>query len=195
MRSPTVTMSHQPYGLLTPESCPSPEFERPTLKSTFKKSVAFNQVVQVHLELHYNDMTDEEFFGAWYQKRDFQMMKVEDASTIKKLTSGDYEADDDTQSSRGLEFRFGCGAQRRKLNKLRARLAVLGEQKRQEDCGIYDEEAVRFVYMQESAECKEHALDLAEEDAAEASKIQKEEKNKKRANRLTKRKSKNKCRN
>eukprot|EP00540_Astrosyne_radiata_P011963 CAMPEP_0116838470 /NCGR_PEP_ID=MMETSP0418-20121206/9232_1 /TAXON_ID=1158023 /ORGANISM="Astrosyne radiata, Strain 13vi08-1A" /LENGTH=206 /DNA_ID=CAMNT_0004468479 /DNA_START=29 /DNA_END=649 /DNA_ORIENTATION=+ len=132
------------------------------------KSVSFNETVNVHFIIHSNDLNDEEFFNTWYQKRDFQMMRVEFAETVAMITEGTFEGDSNEHSSRGLEYRTRVGAQRRKLNKLHALCAVLKEQDRQMDMGVLDEDELQRVYMEQSAHCKEAARYLAIEDEEEA---------------------------
>ena len=40
-----------------------------------KKSVRWNEDVAMRLSLHVNEYTDDEFFGTWYQPREFEKMK------------------------------------------------------------------------------------------------------------------------
>mmetsp|Transcript_25514 Transcript_25514/g.59278 ORF Transcript_25514/g.59278 Transcript_25514/m.59278 type:complete len:185 (-) Transcript_25514:158-712(-) len=141
----------------------SPEFEAARCKKKIRKSVRFNEVVEIRPILHSNDLSDEEFFNTWYQQRDFQMMRVELWKTLSKISAGTYEGDSNTETTRGLEYRTNAGSQRRQLNKANALRAVLDEQAHGVDC-----EALRDAYLRRNRHCAKEARELAicdEEDA------------------------------
>mmetsp|Transcript_16377 Transcript_16377/g.37619 ORF Transcript_16377/g.37619 Transcript_16377/m.37619 type:complete len:185 (-) Transcript_16377:234-788(-) len=174
---PIIVERNEHSNLLQAERCPSPEFQRSAPKRAapkkpLRESISFDEVVRIYYTLHVNDMSDEEFFNTFYQRDDFYAMKVDIVRTVTKVTKGMYEGDDEIQCSRGLECRTQSGAQERKENKLRSRNKVFLEQKRQEDCGICDPEALRSVYVSETKQCEQSARDLAKADEAEAKKIQ-----------------------
>lgn len=173
------------FDLLGIKRCPTPELDTVVSKKqsssrkkqpvAAKKSVSFNEVVHVHFTLHVDDLNDEEYFGTWYQKRDFQMMRAEFAKTVVRISNGVHVADSEDHCARGLEYRTKVGAQKRKLNKLHGLCAVLKEQDRQIDLGINDQTALREVYMKESHKCKQEALSLGISDENEAIAIRIEE--------------------
>jgi len=158
-------------------------------KKTVNHHVAFHQVVKVHLVLHVNDMDDEEYFDSWYQKRDLQRIHHEMKQTVVKMNNGSYyyqsgneeSSSHHKETSRGLEYRTTAGAQRRKLNKLKALRSVLSEQQRQIQRGIHDEESIRLAYLRQSHHCVKEARTLGDMDEKEAQTIHKEKTHKHRA--------------
>lgn len=165
------------FDLLGIRRCPSPEYESTVVEKPKpqRRGITFNEVVNVHFTLHVDDLNDDEYFNTWYQKHDFQMMRVAFAETVTKISKGAYTGDSDRHCARGLEYRTRAGAQKRKLNKLNALCAVLKEQDRQVDLGIEDDEELRRVYMEKSSQCKEEAWALGVADERETARLRAED--------------------
>ena len=72
------------------------------------------------------------------------------------------------QSIRGLEYRTRKGAVRRQHNKLEAISAVLDEQDRQYNEGLFNEELLAEVYRSCASHCQDEAYILALKDEATA---------------------------
>jgi hypothetical protein len=125
----------------------------------FNFSLSSNEIYNVP---HIDDMTSEEVKAIWYEKADYEKIKMAMIPLIRKMMKRESIAETDKETIRGLEYRTRQGAIRRQHNKLEAITAVLDEQDRQLDCeGCIDEELLAEVYQRFSAHCQEEAHALA----------------------------------
>ena len=108
---------------------------------TQSRGVSFNPDVYVQEIIHINDMCDEEVLNAFWSREDYYNIKVDFARTVKQLSMDTYSGDNNSQCSRGLEYRHRKGSQLRKLNKLSGLCSVLDEQERQRIRGEDDDES------------------------------------------------------
>ena len=107
-------------------------------------------------------MTPEEVKAIWYEKADYEKIKMAMVPIIRKMMKKESIPETDRETIRGLEFRTRQGAIRRQHNKLEATTAVLDEQDRQLDTdGQVDDELLAKVYKDFNAHCQIEAHKLA----------------------------------
>jgi hypothetical protein len=106
---------------------------------------------------HIDDFDEDTIRAIWYEKTEYDTMKVGFVATIKKMMRGEHIAENNESSIRGLEFRTRKGALRRQHNKLAAITAVLDEQDRQFIDGTFDEERLAEIYRSSGSHCQESA--------------------------------------
>ena len=146
------------------ESSASCEEARPP-KKTSKKQKRFHFALsrnQIFPIPHIDDLSEEEVVDTWYERADYEKMKMSMIPLIRKIMKGDIVDETDRQTARGLEFRTRKGAIRRQHNKVEAISAVLEEQDRQIECtGYCDAEQLAAVYMEVNHHCQVEAHELA----------------------------------
>ena len=149
-------------------SCSSAEMDTRVQKAhaATRRGIIFNEDVYVQETHHINDFSDDEVFHYWFDKRDYQQMKIDFAPTVRLLSIRQLPVDSDEHCGRGLEYRTREGAQRRKLNKLTALCAVLDEQERQRLEGELSDHKLSKVYIRASASCRQmsHLMALQDEE-------------------------------
>jgi hypothetical protein len=151
--------------------CPSPELEVSTNEKNQtqparhqRKNVSFYEIVAIKAHDHFQDMTPEEIFAAWYKKHCYTAMKQDCITAVRLIMKGDYPGDNDVLCQRGLECRTQEGSMRRKINKVSALRAVLIAQQKFNG----DAECIRTEYTKV---CEAHRLDalkMGYNDAQEA---------------------------
>lgn len=119
---------------------------------------------------HLKDLTQEEGEAIWYSPEEFEEIRKSLVVTVRMMVAN--KPVDDTQCTRGLEFRTPAGAKQRKRNKLNALTAVWNEQVSQWKEDRTDEEAIAFVYQQHGHECKKISLRMALQDEKDARRYQ-----------------------
>mmetsp|Transcript_907 Transcript_907/g.2200 ORF Transcript_907/g.2200 Transcript_907/m.2200 type:complete len:201 (+) Transcript_907:88-690(+) len=162
------------------EQRPSPEMHVGDEKKPLYRSVHFNEIVNVHLIIHVNDMDDQECIDTWYQEHDFAKMYADCRSTLRKLNAFHRKHSSDNAAAtppledicgRGLEHRTKRGFEQRSFNKRLALCVVMNEQLRQEAKCIMDDEAIRVVYMEANLHCQDAARLVGEYDELAATEI------------------------
>merc|ERR1712226_1140663 len=138
-----------------------------------KKSLVFADKVEIFDIPHLNDTPDEDIFNTWYSKEEYGDIKKSYQLTIHMMESGDTPDDEESHTSRGLEYRTQEGAWARYENKRDAYDSVLDEQDRQWKLDADDEEKLREAYVSHSEKCARKAHLLALEDEKDASVIHK----------------------
>lgn len=134
-----------------------------------RRRVQFKETVSVRPIVHVNNMCDDEIADVWYNKTECQDMKRSMALTVKMISAGLFQGDDDEHCARGLEYRTRAGATRRRENKVNALDAVLDEQDRQRGRGMEpDDEAIRQCFLDENLHCRLAALEKGIADQEEA---------------------------
>jgi hypothetical protein len=137
-----------------------------TVTKRFHFSLSSNQIYSVP---HIDDMTHEEVKAIWYEKEDYERIKLAMIPIIRKIMKKEKVAETDKETIRGLEFRTRQGAIRRQHNKHEAATAVLDEQDRQlNTIGHVDEELLAQVYQQFNSHCQVEAHKLALGDVSPA---------------------------
>jgi hypothetical protein len=106
---------------------------------------------------HIDDFDEDTTRAIWYEKAEYDTMKIGFVATIKKMMRGETIPENDESTVRGLEFRTRKGALRRQHNKLAAITAVLDEQDRQFNDGTFDEERLAEIYRSSGSHCQESA--------------------------------------
>ena len=130
-----------------------------SITKRFHFSLASNEIYDVP---HIDDMTPEEVKAIWYEKADYEKIKMAMVPIIRKMMKKESIPETDRETIRGLEFRTRQGAIRRQHNKLEATTAVLDEQDRQLDTdGQVDDELLAKVYKDFNAHCQIEAHKLA----------------------------------
>jgi hypothetical protein len=130
-----------------------------TVSKRFHFSLSSNEIYYVP---HIDDMTTEEVKAIWYEKAEYEKIKMGMIPVIRRMMKKENIPETDRETIRGLEFRTRQGAIRRQHNKLEAITAVLDEQDRQLDSsGHVDDELLSKVYREFSAHCQEEAHKLA----------------------------------
>jgi hypothetical protein len=130
-----------------------------TITKRFHFSLSSNEIYDVP---HIDDMTPEEVKAIWYEKADYEKIKMAMIPVIRKMMKKETIQETDRETIRGLEFRTRQGAIRRQHNKLEATTAVLDEQDRQLDTvGRVDEDLLAKVYKQFNSHCQIEAHKLA----------------------------------
>lgn len=117
---------------------------------------------EVHLIPHINDLSDEEVKETWYERNDYEKIKMTLIPVVRKMMKGERIEESNRLTVRGLEYRTRDGAIRRQHNKAEAITAVMDEQDRQLDLnGRCDAEILRQTYIQVNAHCQREAHELA----------------------------------
>jgi hypothetical protein len=129
-----------------------------------KRQVKFSEMVLVRSTIHLNDMTEEEITRSWFTRKEMHEIRKFIIFELKFLSSG---LDLPGTSLRGLEYKSGKGAMKKKLNRERALDAVLDEQDLQSLSMICDPENLRNVYLEVSQQCQIEAHELAMTDEQE----------------------------
>jgi hypothetical protein len=123
-------------------------------KRKLRFSLESNQVFPI---VHVNDMNLNDLQKTWYTPREFNNIKHDMISDIRKMNSGEELAESNTQTARGLLCRTRQVARRRQQKKSMARKAVLDEQQRQLLKGEREDELVATLYVRVSIHCRAEA--------------------------------------
>jgi len=152
-------MPPQQHSFLHESDVESYRCTSPILKKRFRFSLSSNEVFPIP---HIDDLSDEEVKETWYEKQDYENIKMSIIPVVRKMMKGEKIEENDRQTIRGLEYRTRKGAIRRQHNKVEAITAVLDEQDLQiETKGYVDDERLAKVYIQFNAHCQEEAHKLA----------------------------------
>jgi hypothetical protein len=142
-----------------------------------KRSVHFSDVThnQVWLIPHWKDYTDSEVQERWNSGVEYQRFRLDVSDTLYLLASAPHMVDGGEYTARGVEGRAPDVILHRHRVKNEARSAVLEEQSYQQAMGEEPNEAlIAAVYSQASKEAEQDALDVAQLDAVDALRFQKE---------------------
>jgi hypothetical protein len=135
----------------------------PLAKHKLRFSLESNQVF--FPIVHINDVNLKDLQKTWYTKAEFDNIKQDMISDIRKMISGEEFAESTTQTARGLAYRNRQVALRQQ-NKIMARETVLDEQMRQLLNGEQDNELVASAYLRVSIHCQAEAYKVGSEDEA-----------------------------
>jgi hypothetical protein len=124
-------------------------------KRTIRLRMENNEVFPIP---HIDDFEEETIKAVWYEKSEYDTMKVGFVATIKKMMRGELIAENNESTVRGLEFRTRKGALRRQHNKLAAITAVLDEQDRQFNDGTFDDDRLAEIYRSSGSHCQDNAV-------------------------------------
>ena len=130
------------------------------------KRVRFNRGVQMSLVPNAANYTRKQMSAIWFDGDERAQMVKDSTQNVNLLLNGEKLGPD--HCARGLEYRTPEGCKRRADNKYYALCDILKEQDRQWNEGIYDEDALRFIYLKHSEPCLEAARGLGISDEAEA---------------------------
>lgn len=116
---------------------------------------------EIHHIPHINDLSDDEVKQTWYDRSDYEKIKMSLIPLVRKMMKGERVEETNRQTIRGLEYRTREGAIRRQHNKAEAITTVMDEQDRQLGAnGRICDELLREVYIQINAHCQEEAYKL-----------------------------------
>ena len=131
----------------------------PTPKRRIHFALTENAVMLIP---HINDLSDQEVKETWYERSEYEKIKMTLIPLVRKMMKGEHVEENNRQTIRGLEYRTREGAIRRQHNKAEAMAAVMDEQDRQlEVDGRTDAELLRKTYIQVNAHCQKEAHELA----------------------------------
>jgi hypothetical protein len=135
-----------------------------------KKRVGFSQKAQVCFTIAVQDISDEEYLAAWYTPEEYEDITASCRKQIHMLDKG-ATLKDKKYCARGLEAHTKvCSTAKTKNRSLSIR-AVLEEQYRQSEHGIWNDELITHVYIAVSASCRVWANAVGLEDQREAETI------------------------
>lgn len=120
-----------------------------------RRSVTFEQNVDVREVPHLKELPKEDVLETWYTPEDFDGIKKSIVNTLRLMVAKKPVGSD--HCTRGLEFRTPEGAKLRKKNKLDALTAVWNEQVAQWKDNKTDEDAISRVYREQTLKCLEVA--------------------------------------
>jgi hypothetical protein len=131
-----------------------------------QRSVSFNPLVQALRTLHIIDYSDEELRSTWHTALDYDRIKRENRTTIRLMMCGGCGSplslvDSVRYFPRGLEASTREGSNKRRLNKLQSRSAVIDEQELQNAEGQCDPELLADVYFDSAHHCQDEAHEKA----------------------------------
>jgi hypothetical protein len=131
-----------------------------------KKSVSFNPLVQALRTLHVIDYSDEELRSTWHTALDYDRIKRENKTTIRLMMSDHGGGSPSLVDSlrycpRGLEASTREGSNKRWLNKLKSRSAVIDELELQNAEGQCDPELLADIYFDSARHCQDEAHEKA----------------------------------
>lgn len=183
MKTPQTSLLH-----VRADGCPSAEMEKVPPPSWMKANAAeeapdkkkqhrscrqlrFDEQIAVRAITHIIDFSKDEIADAWYKKAEYQRMRSDVISTVRKLVRGEYRGDTDDHCARGLEFKTPVGARRRRRNKKNALAGVLDEQDRQVEENLFNLDSMAHVYINCSIASRCEAARRGERDAAESARL------------------------
>jgi hypothetical protein len=122
------------------------------------RAVSFAPSIRYKPVKHIDDFTDEQIEDIWFTEYDLNVIRADCVATVRHMM---YKRaiDEETDCTRGLEFKTPAGAKFRKNNKQTAIQAVMAEQRSQKSTGVADEEYLSEVYQEASGNSK-HAAHL-----------------------------------
>lgn len=137
-----------------------------------QRRITFHEQVAVRQIEHVLNFTDNEVAKSWYTKFEYQMMRFEMGTTLRRIINGKYTGDTQHYCARGLECRTPRSAHRLRQQRRDSVMSVLGEQVRQlQRRGFVDPEVLARVYNDSSKECMCEAARRGEMDAEESSRV------------------------
>jgi hypothetical protein len=111
-----------------------------------KRMLKFSADVTCRTALHINDFTCEEIEACWYNGDDVELSRNEAQSIICLMEKGETLVKEDKGCTRGLEPFTSSGSHCKQVNRDFARSTVLGEQDRQCNQGLRDENELSRLY-------------------------------------------------
>jgi hypothetical protein len=110
---------------------------------------------------HHRDMNDDEKEDIWYTRYDIKQAQSSLHHLLHRLNSGLVVPESDSQTKRGSEVYISAGLRCRKQQRQQHIQAVLGEQRRQEETELVEEEELAFVARLHSRLSVDKALRMA----------------------------------
>lgn len=111
-----------------------------------------------------SDFTQEERENYWFSSRQYEVMKLATAMTVRAMVTSSSFRDTDACCARGLEYRTKDRYQQLQLNRIRGYQSVLKTQRKQRDEGTIDAEVIASAYGSVSARCAQAAYELGQSD-------------------------------
>lgn len=123
-----------------------------------RKFVTFYPRVVVKRVPSLKTCPEEDLSRIWFDNYEFVAIRNENKLISERMMNN--EPLGPNECSRGLEYRTPEGMKQRIENKKRARCAVLEEQERQWDAGLYDPEALRIISRMVSSASQKASLQV-----------------------------------
>lgn len=145
------------------------------IASPKRRTVSFAPVIRFKPVKHIDDFTEEQIEATWYTEYDLNIIRAACITTVRQMVFKK-TINEETDCTRGLEFKTPSGAKFRKNNKQTAIEAVLAEQRLQKSMGMVDEEYLSEVYSEAAGNSKRIAHLMALRDEQHEDKPTKEKK-------------------
>ena len=131
-----------------------------------RHSVDFKPTVEPEVK-KFDPVEDENKAQCWYSKDEYDIIKARNSLIVKMMKTGHFQESDE-HSFRGLEHKTRAGFKQRRANKFNALNAVLEEQDRQANMGVFEPEKIAKRYRRVSLNAAETAVVVASRDAEES---------------------------
>jgi hypothetical protein len=140
----------------------SSAFPSLTQQERQRRTLSFSSTVDVHEVLHVREFSLDEIRSSWYSNKEIKAMKKRNkriaAQSEKENDANDY-------CLRGLETKTVRGSSQKRQRKSTAREAVFLEQRRQQEQGVEDPEAIAEAYYDCTDYCQATAHMMGLRDA------------------------------
>eukprot|EP00543_Licmophora_paradoxa_P013801 CAMPEP_0202473940 /NCGR_PEP_ID=MMETSP1360-20130828/92113_1 /ASSEMBLY_ACC=CAM_ASM_000848 /TAXON_ID=515479 /ORGANISM="Licmophora paradoxa, Strain CCMP2313" /LENGTH=178 /DNA_ID=CAMNT_0049101027 /DNA_START=1351 /DNA_END=1887 /DNA_ORIENTATION=- len=124
------------------------------------RKVHFAETPKVHEVLHYEDYTPGEYIKTWYTRREVPYLKKEAQTTLRLMKRGTTLPEGYT--SRGLENKSRQMAIARRATRSAATMAVLHEQRKQQNAGYFDGIMIAEAYGEQTQHAMKAAIEVAQ---------------------------------
>ena len=135
-----------------------------------RRSVSFDENVEIWEALHVNDFTDEEYESYWFSPEECNTIVDMIEITVQLMELGQDEGTDPNVCFRGLETRTAEGNAYYDTIYVDTVASVLDEQDYQRKKGWVDVERIALVCQEQSQAGKDYARLRAQDDCFEATK-------------------------
>jgi hypothetical protein len=140
----------------------SSAFPAMTQQERQRRTLSFSSTVDVHEVLHVGDFSLDEIRSSWYSHKEIKVMKKR---SKRIATQSEKENDENDYCLRGLETKTVRGSSQKRQRKSTARKAVFLEQRRQQEQGLENPEAIAEAYYDCTDYCQATAHMMGLRDA------------------------------
>ena len=124
-----------------------------------QKSVRLNLEHNVHEIPHFEELSEAEIANLWITPEDCERLRLRLMESVAKLNHQDHKPfDEESDTSRGLEYFTYSAAIQRECKKLRLQRSVMEEQERQRQTGENDVDELARVAV--AARCSGEGIDV-----------------------------------
>lgn len=150
--------------IIIDEVVENPSIEMDGPPENQKKGVAFrsrDSIEEVQRISRYSNFAIEEIEAVWGDGDEHMLRKQELRTTVREWQQGRRNSDNLTFTTRGLMDKIGEGKEAKKLNRERARQAVMDEQDLQDKEGLIDDDLLAEIYTATTVKSSKKAQDEA----------------------------------